>query len=325
MTVEVWYGSKPHHTPEEETLAKLHRFLHPQSEHFALLFNFFAGEGSEIDLVVCKQNGIFLAELKHVWDPIFGNREGQWWARHADGTKIILNPDRPNPFKQAQRNYYSWKRWSLENATELNADTLPGSETDWSKVMTYVVLYPDLPESSHIEIGEWPVKALGLPAFLQELVTVTSSKVNLSPQTLSQIPRLIGLRRWLLPSTTEQLTDWQPSSFATLVARGHEFSMPVLRLDAEGKSYFTVGRGGDNDLIIHSPTVSRRHARLYKEQGQWIVEDENSTSGTFVSYTGDPAQETRVQERAFALQNHSIVRFGSASYTLLLCEKEGGS
>ena len=91
MSVEVWYGERSHHEAEQNTLLELFQHLHPQKEHFVLLHNFFAGQSNEIDLVVLKRDGIFLTELKHVWDPIVGNREGDWKAIREDGSEVILN------------------------------------------------------------------------------------------------------------------------------------------------------------------------------------------------------------------------------------------
>lgn len=318
MSVEVWYGDKSHHEAEQNTLLELFQHLNPQKEHFVLLHNFFAGQSNEIDIVVLKQDGIFLAELKHVWDHIVGGREGDWKAIHADGTEIILNPDRPNPFKQAQRNYHNWKNWCQEHAAEICHGPAQPNATDWHDVMTYVVLYPDLPEGSEITIGDWPVQAIGLPAFLFALVSRSSKKIRLSRQEMSRIPKLMGLKRWQLAQPTEKLSDWQPAPFATLVARGHTLSDALIQLDHADKRVVTVGRAPENDLIIAAPTVSRRHAELRQYNGRWIVRDLNSTSGTFVSFQGDPEDEVQVREREFALKDKSIVRFGPAAYTLLL-------
>lgn len=322
MSVEVWYGDKSRHEAEQKTLLELYKYFHPQQEHFVLLHNFFAGQSNEIDLVVLKRDGVFLAELKHVWDHIVGRREGDWKAIRENGTEVILNPDRPNPFKQAQRNYHGWKNWCQENAEEISAGLVRSCPMDWTDVMTYVVLYPDLLGGSDIDIGDWPVQAVGLPAFLFALASRSSKKVNLSRQEMMRIPQLIGLKRWKLAQPTEQLADWQPASFAALVARGHTLSSPILRLDKINRPVITVGREPKSDLIIAAPTVSRRHAQLSYHNGRWIVHDLNSTSGTFVSYSGDPDVESQVVGREFALKNNSIVRFGPAAYTLLLHEGE---
>jgi len=322
VSVEVWYGSKSHHEAEQKTLLELYQYLRPQREHFVLLHNFFAGRSNEIDLVVLKQDGVFLAELKHVWDHIVGRREGDWKAIHEDGSEVILNPDRPNPFKQAQRNYHSWKNWCQAHAEEIISDAARPHPTDWSDVMTCIVLYPDLPEGSNVDIGDWPVQALGLPAFLFALVSRSSSKVKLSRQEMSRIPQLMGLKRWQLAHPTQILSDWQPAPFAALVARGHTLSESLFRLDEVNKESVTVGREAGNNLIITDPTVSRHHAELYRCNGRWVVRDLNSTSGTFVGYKGNPDDEVRIRVREFALKDNSIVRFGPAAYTLLLHERD---
>lgn len=318
MSVEVWYGDKPRHEAEQKTMLELYQYLRPQPEHFVLLHNFFAGQSNEIDLVVLKRDGVFLAELKHVWDHIAGGREGDWRAIREDGTQVLLNPDRPNPFRQAQRNYYSWKNWCQEHADEISTGIVRSHPMDWADVMTYIVLYPDLPPGSQIDIGDWPVRAVGLPTFLMALTIRTSKKTALSRQEMDRLPQLIGLQRWRSMRATQILSDWQPEAFAALVARGHTLSVSLLRLDEINKEIITVGREPENDLIITDPTVSRRHAQLYRHDGHWVVRDLESTSGTFVSYGGDPNVLSKVQDREFALKNNSIVRFGPAAYTLLL-------
>jgi hypothetical protein len=320
MSVGVWYGSKSHHEAEQKALLELHQYLHPQQEHFVVLHNFYAGKSNEIDLVVLKRDGVFLAELKHVWNRIIGRREGEWKAIREDGNEFILNPDRPNPFKQVQRNYYGWKAWCQTHTEEISAGLVRSCPMDWTDVMTYVVLYPDLPEGSHIDIGDWPVQAVGLPTFLFALLSRSSKEVDLSCQEMSCIPQLIGLKQWQVMQPTVKLSNWQPTPFAVLVARGHMLSAPLFCLDEIDSEVITVGREPENNLIIADPAVSRRHAELYYRDGHWIVHDLNSTSGTFVSYGGDPDMESQVLLREFALKNNSTVRFGPAAYTLLLHE-----
>ncbi len=67
--------------------------------------------------------------------------------------------------------------------------------------------------------------------------------------------------------------------------------MPKLTLQYEGrllKEYtvgvgLTIGRSPDNALIIDNPAVSGHHARVFSESGAVILEDLNSTNGTFVN------------------------------------------
>jgi pSer/pThr/pTyr-binding forkhead associated (FHA) protein len=45
----------------------------------------------------------------------------------------------------------------------------------------------------------------------------------------------------------------------------------------------TIGRTNGNDLIISGRTVSRRHARLWFDNGRWYLEDLQSANGTLVN------------------------------------------
>src|SRR5258706_2797350 len=56
-----------------------------------------------------------------------------------------------------------------------------------------------------------------------------------------------------------------------------------------GRSYLfhqdvtTIGRTNGNDLVISGRTVSRRHARLWFDNGRWYIEDLQSANGTMVN------------------------------------------
>jgi pSer/pThr/pTyr-binding forkhead associated (FHA) protein len=44
----------------------------------------------------------------------------------------------------------------------------------------------------------------------------------------------------------------------------------------------TIGRSNDATLVLHDDYASTRHARLFPQDGQWIVEDLGSTNGTYL-------------------------------------------
>ena len=57
----------------------------------------------------------------------------------------------------------------------------------------------------------------------------------------------------------------------------------------------TVGRGRDNDIVLPSDCVSRRHARLEQRAGNLFVVDLASTNGTFINDDAHSVRERQIQ------------------------------
>jgi pSer/pThr/pTyr-binding forkhead associated (FHA) protein len=56
-----------------------------------------------------------------------------------------------------------------------------------------------------------------------------------------------------------------------------------LRNDpASTEQQITIGRSNDATLVLNDDYASSRHARLFPQDGQWIVEDLGSTNGTYL-------------------------------------------
>jgi serine/threonine-protein kinase len=49
------------------------------------------------------------------------------------------------------------------------------------------------------------------------------------------------------------------------------------------RAEFTLGKGAGNDIVIEDPAVSRSHATLRWDNGQWYVFDHGSKNGSFVN------------------------------------------
>ena len=47
----------------------------------------------------------------------------------------------------------------------------------------------------------------------------------------------------------------------------------------------TIGRAPDSTLVLDDVYVSSRHARLFPQQGRWLLEDMGSTNGTYLDRT----------------------------------------
>lgn len=75
-----------------------------------------------------------------------------------------------------------------------------------------------------------------------------------------------------------------------MVTESETTAEPVPYLtDSTGKEHFlrgeviTIGRAVDNDIVITSKRVSREHTRIRCESWRVVLEDANSTNGTFLN------------------------------------------
>jgi hypothetical protein len=66
---------------------------------------------------------------------------------------------------------------------------------------------------------------------------------------------------------------------------------PYITIDMEGdifkhelkKLRTTIGRHSDNDILIANLTISNHHATITNEGGDFYIQDNNSTNGTFIN------------------------------------------
>lgn len=52
-----------------------------------------------------------------------------------------------------------------------------------------------------------------------------------------------------------------------------------------GSAPVTIGRAPDSTLVLDDDYASSNHAKIYRVDEQWVVEDLNSTNGTWLSKT----------------------------------------
>jgi adenylate cyclase len=55
------------------------------------------------------------------------------------------------------------------------------------------------------------------------------------------------------------------------------------------KDALSIGRANDNDIVLNDFSVSRRHAYLRKEDGAWVIHDNQSTNGVRVNDKAVPS------------------------------------
>jgi diguanylate cyclase (GGDEF)-like protein len=75
-----------------------------------------------------------------------------------------------------------------------------------------------------------------------------------------------------------------------------------------GSDEIVVGRGSDCDIQIDRDSVSRRHARAFRVDDQWFVEDLGSTNGSYINDV--PIQRS-------PLRDSDYVKIGSAIFKFL--------
>ena len=67
---------------------------------------------------------------------------------------------------------------------------------------------------------------------------------------------------------------------AKLVLRYGKTNLPEYRL---AERPMTLGREAINDIILSDPEISRRHARIFRQDAVYLLEDLGSTNGTFIN------------------------------------------
>lgn len=117
---------------------------------------------------------------------------------------------------------------------------------------------------------------------------VSSPVIPTAPAPLVTLPTETGAA----PATILEIT-------------GGERKGTVIRLD---RREFTIGRAENSDLVINDEYASTHHAKLVLINNDWMLQDLNSTNGTFVN-------DNRVGTPVVVKQG-STVRIGKTSFEL---------
>ena len=81
-------------------------------------------------------------------------------------------------------------------------------------------------------------------------------------------------------------------------AKGHEFYL---------NNIVTIGREPSNTITIPEPKASRRHARVYFQNGEYWIEDMKSGNGTFVN--GMPKNKVILRDKDLVRIADTILMF----------------
>lgn len=193
MAVQVWIGEKPEHPNERRAIVSLANGLDRLEGLYLILANFSVG-GRNIDLVLIKQDAIFIVELKQCDGKIFGDVNGPWYVESANGERKRLNPGRKNPYNQVISYYYSLINFLNEHRSDF-LSAQKATSVDFRTCKRVVVIAPTIQEGSQVET-DWKVELKGLDELPAYLVTERSSEINLSEEEMLAIPQLLHCTRW---------------------------------------------------------------------------------------------------------------------------------
>ena len=84
-----------------------------------------------------------------------------------------------------------------------------------------------------------------------------------------------------------------------------KFDERELQACAVGMNPVSIGRLPGNTLIIDHPAVSGRHARVYREVNDYVIEDLKSTNGTFVNDKAI-ARHTLIEGDLIVIGRHTL-------------------
>ncbi|KAA5808457.1 FHA domain-containing protein [Thermoanaerobacterium thermosaccharolyticum] len=72
----------------------------------------------------------------------------------------------------------------------------------------------------------------------------------------------------------------------------------------------TIGRAYDCDIVVDNPYVSSKHAMIRKKGKKFVIQDLNSTNGTYVN-------GKRVKNIA-RIKNNDVIKLGNEEYRFLI-------
>lgn len=193
MAVQVWIGEKPEHPNERRAIMALANGLDRLDGLYLILANFSVG-GRSIDLVIIKQDAVFIIELKHCDGKVFGDVNGPWFVESANGDRKRLNPGRKNPYNQVISYFYSLTNFLNDHRRDFMSSH-KADAVDFRTCKRVVVIAPTIQEGSRIDL-DWKVELRGLDELPAFLVTERSSEIDLTEGEMLAIPALLNCTRW---------------------------------------------------------------------------------------------------------------------------------
>jgi pSer/pThr/pTyr-binding forkhead associated (FHA) protein len=91
-------------------------------------------------------------------------------------------------------------------------------------------------------------------------------------------------------------------------------AQPSLSINVEGKENLQfskpeifLGRSAENDIQIIDETVSQQHARIFYLNNNWMLEDNQSTNGTFLNGEIIHSQTVLIEKDRIDIGNKTLI------------------
>lgn len=122
---------------------------------------------------------------------------------------------------------------------------------------------------------------------VNKVASAKAPKVVSAPSTPNTLTGAIGGLATAAAATNPIAADANAVATKLVITEGDRKGHTV-RLD---RREITIGRSEDSDLIIDDEYASTHHAKLVQVNSDWLIQDLNSTNGTFLSGSrvGTPA------------------------------------
>ena len=125
-------------------------------------------------------------------------------------------------------------------------------------------------------------------AFLAVLLLFVIAAIGVVRTDLLGGPASNGRRGKLRPTQAPRPARPQKPAKPPRAGRGSARILVVTAGALKGttldldQQQITLGRANDATLVLNDDYASSRHARIFPQDGQWIVEDLGSTNGTYL-------------------------------------------
>ncbi len=99
--------------------------------------------------------------------------------------------------------------------------------------------------------------------------------------------------------------DNEEGAYLKLINRKDSMPFKVNEYYSIGDN-LTLGRRGDNDIVIRDPFISKNHFKILEDEDEYYLEDLNSANGTYLN--------GEILEDVAKLTNGDIIKTGSIEF-----------